>query len=157
MNMTRRAFCSTLSALMAASTPRIEAAGPTFGSWPRGSSPEEIGTRVAKRFIATPHANFGRPGPPGSITYPETCTWYGALTFARLSQQKGLTRELVARFDPLFGSEANLIPIADHVDPSVFGAVPFELYIQTRDTRYLDVGTVIADRQWSAATPERLS
>jgi hypothetical protein len=56
-----------------------------FTSWPAGSSPQEIGKRVAERFCATPHPNFGHPGPPGSITYPETCTWYGALTFARLT------------------------------------------------------------------------
>jgi rhamnogalacturonyl hydrolase YesR len=68
-----------------------------------------------------------------------------------------MTRQLVARFDPLFGAEADLIPTADHVDPSVFGAVPFELYIQTRDSRYLAIGKTIADRQWSPPTPERLA
>ncbi|MDB6159093.1 MAG: glycosyl hydrolase [Gammaproteobacteria bacterium] len=89
-------------------------------AWPKGGSPKEIGTRVAERFVATPHTNFGRPAPPGSITYPETCTWYGALTFAQLSRNKALTRKLIARFEPLFGAEAHLIPTADHVDPSVF-------------------------------------
>jgi len=157
MNTTRRAFCSTLAAVAVAPTLRMEAATPTFGSWPKGNSPHEIGTRVTERFIATPHTNFGRPARPKSITYPETCTWYGALTFALLTRQKKLTRQLVARFDPLFGPEADLIPTADHVDPSVFGAVPFELYIQTRDKRYLDVGTTIADRQWSAPTADGLS
>jgi rhamnogalacturonyl hydrolase YesR len=157
MNMTRRAFFAGVGAVAVAPNLQIAAATATFGSWPKGSSPREIGTRVTERFIATPHTNFGRPGRPGSITYPETCTWYGALTFARLTQQKKLTRQLVARFDPLFGPDADLIPTADHVDPSVFGAVPFELYLQTRDRRYLDIGLTIADRQWSTPTPERLA
>ena len=128
-----------------------------FDSWPKGSSPKEIGKRVAERFVATPHTNFGRPTPPNSITYPETCTWYGALTFAKLSGDKDLTKKLIARFEPLFGEEAKLIPAADHVDPSVFGAVPFELYIQTKDARYLQVGKTIADRQWAPPTEKRLA
>lgn len=128
-----------------------------FGSWEKGASPLEIGKRVAERFVATPHTNFGRPTPPGSITYPETCAWYGALTFAKLSKDKALTSKLIARFEPLFGAEANLIPAADHVDPSVFGAVPFELYIQTKDARYLSVGKKIADRQWEPPTEKRLT
>ena len=100
MNLTRRAFFSTVAAVAVVPTLRIEAATPTFDSWPKGSSPQEIGTREAERFIASPYANFGKPGRPGSITYPETCAWYGALTFAQLTRQKKLTRELVARFDP---------------------------------------------------------
>lgn len=125
-------------------------------SWPKGSSPAEIGKRVAERFVATPHTNFGRPTLPRSITYPETCTWYGALTFARLSKDAALTKQLIARFEPMFGPEAHLIPTQDHVDPSVFGAVPFELYIQTKDSRYLPIGKTIADRQWAPPTQERL-
>jgi unsaturated rhamnogalacturonyl hydrolase len=155
MKITRRAFFSTLTALAVAPNLRIEAA--TFDSWPKGTSPREIGTRVANRFVATPHGNFGRTERPKSIVYPETCTWYGALTFAKLAKNQALTRQLIARFDSLFGPDADLIPTADHVDPSVFGAVPFELYIQTRDKRYLDIGTTIADRQWSMPTPEGLS
>jgi rhamnogalacturonyl hydrolase YesR len=125
--------------------------------WPAGSDPTQIGTRVAQRFLATGHPNFGRPAPPGSITYPETCTWYGALTFAQLSHNQALTEGLIARFEPLFGPERSLIPTKDHVDPSVFGAVPLELYIQTRDARYLAIGKEIADRQWAAPTAEQLA
>lgn len=113
--------------------------------------------RVAERFIATPHTNFGRPTPPRSITYPETCTWYGALTFAQVTRRTALTQRLIARFEPLFGPEAHLIPAADHVDPSVFGAVPLELHIQTRDSRYLAIGKEIAERQWAPPAAERLA
>jgi unsaturated rhamnogalacturonyl hydrolase len=158
MPVTRRTLLSGISAtVVAIPCARALGASPDFGPWPNGGSPKEIGTRVAERFAATPHTNFGRPAPPGSITYPETCTWYGALTFAQLSRNKALTRKLVARFQPLFGAEAHLIPTADHVDPSVFGAVPLELNIQTRDARYLTVGRQIADRQWAPPTQQRLA
>jgi rhamnogalacturonyl hydrolase YesR len=157
MQTNRRIFLLSLGAASAAASRWGRAAKRDFNSWPKGASPKEVGTRVAERFIATPHTNFGRPGRPGSITYPETCTWYGALTFAQLAKNAALATPLVARFDPLFGPEADLIPTANHVDPSVFGAVPFELYIQTRDTRYLEVGKTIADRQWAPPAPERLA
>lgn len=151
--MTLAAACVavTLTALSA----RAQA---EFKRWPSGTSPREVGKRVAERFAVMPYTNFfGRTTPPGSIIYPETCAWYGALTFARLSKDKELTKKLVARFEPLFGEKSNLIPKADHVDPSVFGAVPFELYIQTRDPRYLPIGKKIADRQWAPPTAERLA
>ncbi len=116
--------------------------------WPAGSSPREIGKRVADRFIATPHTNFNRPTPPRVITYPETCTWYGALTFAKETGDKKLVQQLAHRFEPLFGPRDTLIPTPDHVDYTVFGSVPLELYMQTKEKRYLDLGKNMADKQW---------
>ncbi|WP_343067815.1 glycoside hydrolase family 88/105 protein [Chitinophaga varians] len=120
--------------------------------FPKGSTPKEIGKRVADRFVATPHPNFGKPTPPKTITYPEVCAWYGALTFARESGDKALAGQLAQRFEPFFTTEASLVPKADHVDHTVFGAVPLELYMQTKDKRYLEMGKTIADKQWG--TPE---
>lgn len=117
-------------------------------NWPKGSTPQEIGKRVADRFIATPPPNFGRPTPPKVITYPEVCTWYGALTFAKESKDKKLLSQLVARFEPLFGAEASMVPVPDHVDYTVFGSIPLELYMQTKEKKYLDMGKNIADKQW---------
>ncbi len=125
-------------------------------NFPKGSSPKEIGKRIADHFIETPHTNFGRPVPPKVITYPETCTWYGALTFAKVSDDKGLTKKLADRFEPLFGTRDSLIPIPDHVDYTVFGAVPLELYMQTKDKRYLALGKGIADKQWAAPEGPRV-
>jgi unsaturated rhamnogalacturonyl hydrolase len=126
-----------------------------LGPWGKGQSPEEIGKRVAARFVAVPHQNFGRPEPPKHITYPEVCTWYGALTFADLTHDKALRDQLVARFEPLFGEEKGMIPSPTNVDASVFGTVPFELYMQTKDRRYLELGLRSADGQWNEPTGER--
>ncbi len=128
-----------------------------LGLWPPGSSPQEIGRRVAERYVSSPYGNFGRTTPARSITYPETCTWYGALTFARLTHDTSLTSRLVKRFKPLFADQANLIPRPDHVDHSVFGVVPFEIYIQTKDNRYLELARHIADTQWVNPTPAGLT
>ncbi len=125
--------------------------------WPAGCSPQEVGKRIAEHFIASPHFNYFRPTPPRSIVYPETCTWYGALTFAKLTGDKKLTDELASRFEPLFGADSSLIPKPNHVDNTVFGSVPFELYIITKDPRYLKAGLRLADGQWAPPGGEKVN
>ena len=120
-----------------------------FSNWPDGKSPKEIGDRVAKRFVESPHQNFGRPGAPKKITYPEVCAWYGGLTFAKVTNNDALKQQFIKRFDPLFGDEKDLVPSPTNVDATVFAAVPFELYIQTKDQRYLDIAKPMADAQWA--------
>ena len=120
-----------------------------FSDFPAGSTPREIGTIISNRFLELPYQNFNRPAPPRYITYPETCTWYGSLSFAKVTGDKELLSRLAQRFDPLFGSRDSLIPPANHVDYSVFGAVPFELYMQTSEQKYLQLGKRIADSQWT--------
>ena len=46
-----------------------------FSNWPAGTSPTEIGKRVADRFAAGPHTNSGKTTPPDHITYPESVAW----------------------------------------------------------------------------------
>lgn len=129
----------------------------TFRNWPAGKSPREIGKRVAERLVSTPHANFGKPEPPTQITYPEAATWYGALIFAQASHDKQLESRLIQRFQPLFGDEANLIPKPVHVDNTVFAAVPLQIFIETKQSKYLDLGKSLADKQWENPTSEGLT
>ena len=122
-----------------------------FGPWPAGTSPQELGRRVADNFVARPHSFISKAKSPGQaaiIAYPEVCTWYGALTFAPFSGNRDLTQKLIDRFDPLFGPDAPLIPKPLNVDFAVFGTVPLELYLQTKDWRYLAIGQGLADKQW---------
>lgn len=123
--------------------------GDHFTSWPAGSSPGEIGKRVAERYLASPYGGYGRTRPINHIPYPETCTWYGALTFAELAGDTELGKRLVDRFMPLFGDQKNLIPVPDHVDYTVFAAVPLEIFMRTKDLPYLNLGLEMADKQWS--------
>src|SRR5580692_10597306 len=120
------------------------AGNPSFIGWSSGVSPEEIGKLAAERFAHSPHSHFN-PKPLTSITYPESCAWYGALTFARLSGDQALTQELVKRFEPFFGPEAHLIPNPVNVDSTVFCIVPLEIYIETKDPRCLALGLRLAD------------
>jgi unsaturated rhamnogalacturonyl hydrolase len=128
-----------------------------FRHWPAGNSPREIGKRVAERLLAKPYSNYGKPDPPTQITYPEVATWYGALTFAQVSHDKRLESRLIQRFQPLLGDQAKLIPNPVHVDNTVFAAVPLQIYIETKQPKYLDLGKSLADKQWENPTPEGLT
>lgn len=128
-----------------------------FSKWPAGKSPKEIGKRAAERFASGPHTNFNRPTPPAHITYPESVAWYGALTFAQLSSDADLTARLIRRFDPLFAEESHLVPSPVNVDGTVFGTVPLEIYTETKQQKYLEMGQGIADKQWVDPTPEGLT
>jgi rhamnogalacturonyl hydrolase YesR len=117
--------------------------GTSFTDLPTGFKPAELGRSVAQHFVAAPHAR------PNRLVYPEVCTWWGALEFARLTNDADLLKQLQARFEPLFTSEATLVPPkGEHVDYSMFGSLPLELYLLTKDRRYLDLGMVFADAQW---------
>lgn len=91
----RRRTILTAACVAVMMTAHAAQAQADFKRWPAGSSPREVGKRVAERFAVMPYTNFfGRTTPPRSIIYPETCAWYGALTFARLSKDKELTGKL---------------------------------------------------------------
>src|ERR1700733_8803140 len=108
-----------------------------FSNWPPGLSPQEVGKQVSEHFVTSPH----QYGP--TIHYSEVATWYGALTFASLTHDDALRTGLVHRFEPLMpgGAEAaERTPKRHHVDDSIFGTVPLEIGIQTKDPKYLEVG-----------------
>lgn len=158
MNSANLLLAGAVTVLAATATVHAQSSSiQAFKSWPQGASPAEVGKKIAARFIATPHTNFNRPTPPKVITYPETCTWYGALTFAKVTGNKALTRQLADRFEPLFGSRDSLIPVPDHVDYTVFGSVPLELYMQTKEERYLKIGKMFADKQWGPPEGKRVT
>ena len=120
-----------------------------FNSWPQGTSPREIGELVSQRFVEVPHPNFnGNPLPPNEITYPETCAWFGALRYADITDNSQLLRQLEERFLPIFGPERWMQPRPDHVDHTVFGVIPLQLYQQTGKEIYRHMGLWYADEQW---------
>lgn len=49
------------------------------------------------------------------------------------------------------------MPVPDHVDYTVFGAVPLELYLQTGEQRYLALGEWMAMKQWSEPFGDRVA
>ncbi|HWA95418.1 MAG TPA: glycoside hydrolase family 88 protein [Terracidiphilus sp.] len=124
-----------------------------FTNWPEGTSPEFVGKHLAEHFVISPHQYTA------TIHYSEVVTWYGALTFAQVTHDDALRAELIKRFEPLMpgGAEAARRPMRHHVDDSVFGVVPLEIAIQTKDPRFLAEGKYWADHQWEDPLPDGFS
>jgi unsaturated rhamnogalacturonyl hydrolase len=150
----KRLTATLLGPFILALTLSATAQGNTyFDNWPSGVSPQEVGKRVAEHFVVSPHQYTA------TIHYSEVATWYGALTFASLTHDDGLRGELIHKFEPLMpgGGEAARIPVRHHVDDSIFGVVPLEIAIETKDPKYLATGKAWADRQWENPRPDGLS
>ncbi len=135
--------------LAAVIAPAAAHANAHFTGFPESADPVKVGELVTGRFIGSPHTNYGKPTPPGHITYPETVSWYGAFTFSKLAGRKDFTEALVKRFEPLYGEEARLLPRPDHVDNNVFGGLASEVFLQNGDRRAFELGKYYADTQWT--------
>src|SRR6266542_1406893 len=136
------AGCQTLHPARGAQRPRSTA---YFSNWPAGASPREIGKRVAENFAAR---KLGWQADPRrkSVVYPEVVSWYGALTAAELLHDGDLQGRLIQKFDTMRTPEgARHIPEGAHVDSRVFGAVPLEIYLLSKDTSYRSLGLSFAD------------
>ncbi len=128
-----------------------------FKNWPAGTSPKEVGKRVAERYMVASPESLRASYNPGQIHYAEAVAWYGALTYSQLTSDSDLQARLVSRFDPLFTTDAKLVPVPNHVDNTVFAAVPLQIYIQTKQQKYLNFGLQLVDKQWANPTPDGLT
>lgn len=122
-----------------------------FQSWPEGADPKTVGDHVARHFIDSPHMG-------DVIPYPEVCLWYGALAYSDVTGDADLRAKLQARLQPLLTPQGKgMIPDKEHVDFEIFGAVPLQIAMETRDEKLRAMGLRFADRQWSHPQPDGLS
>ncbi|MDX9728553.1 MAG: glycoside hydrolase family 88 protein [Bacteroidales bacterium] len=124
----------------------------SLSDWPEGFTPQETGLRLAEKYLATPHKSSGDVSSmdePTQIVYSEACTWLGSLWFADVTDNTDLLARLEERIIPLENEKQHLLPPPNHVDNNVFGAVPFELFLQTGKSKHLDLGLYYADTQWT--------
>src|SRR3954469_17208928 len=127
-----------------------------FKNWPAGTSPQEVGKRVAENFAA--RQLEVEQGKREFVIYPEVCAWSGALTVARLTHDKDLEARLIQKFAPLLTpAGSKRISSQAHVDYRVFGVVPLEIYMLTKDKKYLALGQGLADKQWEKTTPDGIT
>ena len=128
-----------------------------FSNWPAGDSPAEVGKRVSENIIVRKF-DFETNPRRKFVIYPEICAWYGALNVAKLTSDADLQARLVRRFDPFLTPEGDArISREAHVDYRVFGAVPLEIYIQTKNAPCLALGLSLADAQWEKPTADGIT
>src|SRR5215213_2978240 len=127
---------SLFLAVLSLTAAQARAQSKYFGNWAAGTSPGEVGKRLAENWLK--RGFEFQSGKRQYVIYPEICTWYGALTIAEETKDKDLKERLTKKFDRFLTADGakNISPQA-HVDYRVFGVVPLEIFLQTKDSRYL--------------------
>lgn len=127
-----------------------------FGGWAAGTSPQEVGRRVAENILKRDFEY--QSGKRQFVIYPEICATYGALTVADETKDKSLRERLVQKFSRFLTPDgAKHVSPAAHVDYRVFGVVPLEIYMQNGDKNHLALGKGLADKQWDKTTPDGIT
>jgi hypothetical protein len=119
--------------------------------FPEGKTPGETGTWIAERFLKTTLSIYGSTHPdtpPTQIIHPDVCTWLGGVWFAKVTRNDALYSCFESRFTSLFDKEANLLPRPNHVDNNVSGSVSLELYMKTKQKKFLEIGLKYTDSHW---------
>jgi rhamnogalacturonyl hydrolase YesR len=147
----------SLTACVAAPEQGVIDVSASFTNWPAGASPAEVGRRLAENFAAR-QFEFQTNPKRKFVIYPEVCAWYGALEVSQLTGDRHLQGQLVHRFHPhLVPENAEHVSTRDHVDFRVFGVVPLEIYLETKDKRIRAQGLFFADAAWTNATPDGIT
>ena len=139
-------FTLVLSALsLSASQPK------EFRNWPAGTSPTDVGKRVAERFVSTVKLD------QEAAIYPAMCTWYGALSFAQLTNERPAEPTRRHLRPAIHSGLCNLC--ARKAARGLFrvgSRTPADLH-RNRQAQYLTNGINFADHQWESPTPDGLS
>ena len=144
-------FASLLVALAVTAAAQVD-----LEKWPAGSSPKEVGKLLTENWAGRKF-EF-ESGKRQFLIYPEVCAWYGALNVAEYTKDNDLRSRLKTKFDRFLTPDgAENISPAEHVDYRVIGIVPLEIFQQTKETRYLDFGKDLADKQWMKPTPDGIT
>ncbi len=151
------ASCSVGDPPPADGKPALASADPddSWGAWPAGQEPAIVGTKVVQNLLGRINLDVS-----GGLTYLETCSGYGAVRFADAIHNPDLLDQVVARYQAIITSAGSgLLPTPDHVDRSVFGILPLELFkdAASHDQKYLTLGLKYADAQWTMLNPQGLS
>lgn len=128
-----------------------------LADWPPGTSPAEIGVRIARNVLAR-QFDFETNPKRKSLIYPEACAWYGALTVAAMTGDTELQARGVERFERFLTPDGTgWVSKEAHVDFRVIGIVPLEIYRQKKDKRCLALGRDLAEAQWENPTADGLT
>ena len=127
-----------------------------------GMQPQEVVRKIAEQFLSTSPERYLPKGFRGTdylmshpygedyhVHYAVVSLWTSAIECARKSGDLGLMKRLIARFEPFYGEKRRLCTDLLHVDYTVFGALPLEIYLASGDRRAREMGLRYAEVQWA--------
>jgi unsaturated rhamnogalacturonyl hydrolase len=113
--------------------------------WPRNASPKEVGGKAAEFVLAEPMKH----------EYQHACGYHGILMFSEATGNTSLRDRVVDAYGPYRSGKSK--PTSGHVDNNVFGIVPLDLFLLTREPAYLAQGKALADEEWEKPRPDGLT
>ena len=111
----------------------------------KGKSPAEVGHNIASNVVSRELR----------YVYAAACSYYGVLIFSEATNNTELRSRVIAVYEPFLMGDKS--PRTGHVDNNLFGIVPFELYRQTKDKKYLAIAKILADDEWESPRPDGLT
>jgi len=114
--------------------------------WTEDNSPEVIGNMVINDLFTRPDLMMYVTDFWTGVHYAEACTGFGAARLAGLLKDSDIINKLSVRYTKVI--EDSLVKGAAHVDANVYGILPFELYMQDGEEKFLQQGLELADGQW---------
>ncbi|MBN1795490.1 MAG: YbhB/YbcL family Raf kinase inhibitor-like protein [Sedimentisphaerales bacterium] len=146
---------ATITVLIIAFWAPLVFAGQVQIKYKQGQKPDEIGLRVANNLLSRKdYMLYGKHG----LHYAEACTSYSAFRLAGLTGNKELMEKLKKRYGGMIDTDKEkLVSKVQHVDHNVEGILPLEIYMQTGNERFLELGLYLADKQWENPQPDGLT
>ena len=132
--------------------------------WPEGKSPDAISKKITDLFLSTRPEDYfpvGYESPNGyakkgygngkHVQYSVVSIWVNALACAAVTGDAAREEKLIRLYDDFLpgGSKNFACSRPYHVDDTIFGSVPYEVYIHNGDKRCLAEGARYADTQWT--------
>jgi rhamnogalacturonyl hydrolase YesR len=119
------------------------------------NSPEAIGKQVTADLLSRAEFMMYNTPEVKAVHYAEACAAFGAVKLAGLMKDKETLQKLIQRYDRVVAE--NIPNTANHVDANVYGILPLEIYLQTKNKKYLEQGLAFADGQWNDPLPNGLT
>lgn len=130
---------------------------------PGEANPASIARAAAEQLLSTSQECYKPRGYEGGVYkgrvhYSYVGTWVGALDAAQAMGDSQLAERLIKHFEPIVaGPMQHLQNKKNHVDYTVFGALPLAVYNINKDKRCLDLGLSYADIQWTPPSEDTLA
>jgi rhamnogalacturonyl hydrolase YesR len=126
----------------------------------RTPSAHSIGRLLVEDLLSRTAFMYYQVGEVRAVHYAEACAGMGALRFAGAVGDRGLVERLRIRYSfELSPREmpGAVVNTANHVDANVYGILPLEIHLQTKDKAFLNQGLQLADGQWADPLPNGMT
>lgn len=123
--------------------------------WDESTSPETVGRKITEDIFTRDEFMMYVSNHCTAVHYAEACAGFGAARLAGWLKDTDTLTKLSERYMKVI--EGRVVNTANHVDANVYGILPLELYIQTRDQTFFKQGIELADIQWENPFPDGLT